>query len=65
MSTEQQTRKNIIDKALTSAGWNVADPTQVILELNIVVNLPEGITEPQRLCRKVFRIQRHCAVFSN
>lgn len=28
-------------------GWNVTDPTQVIAELDIIVNLPEGITEPQ------------------
>ncbi|MEQ1531925.1 MAG: DEAD/DEAH box helicase family protein, partial [Methylococcales bacterium] len=47
MSTEQHTRKTIIDKALILAGWNIADPTQVIHELDIIVQLPEGITEPQ------------------
>ncbi|MGZ8172614.1 type I restriction endonuclease subunit R [Methylobacter sp.] len=47
MSTEQQTRKNIIDKALESAGWNVNDPTQVILEFDITVGLHPDISEPQ------------------
>ncbi|MDO9047894.1 MAG: DEAD/DEAH box helicase family protein [Methylobacter sp.] len=47
MSTEQQTRKNIIDKALESAGWKVNDPTQVILEFDINVGLPPDISEPQ------------------
>ena len=47
MSTEQQTRKDIIDKALASAGWNIKDPTQVILEFDINVNLPEDISEQQ------------------
>lgn len=47
MSTEQQTRKNIIDKALESAGWNVNDPTQVILEFDINVGLHPDISEPQ------------------
>lgn len=47
MSTEQQTRQHLIDQALASAGWNVTDPTQVILEFDIAVNLPESIAEPQ------------------
>lgn len=47
MSTEQQTRKNIIDKALESAGWKVNDPTQVILEFDINVGLHPDISEPQ------------------
>lgn len=47
MSTEQQTRKTIIDKALILAGWNIADPMQVIHELDIIVQLPNEITEPQ------------------
>lgn len=47
MSTEQQTRKDIIDKALESAGWNVNDPTQVTLEFDINVVLPPDISEPQ------------------
>ncbi len=42
MSTEQQTRKDIIDKALESTGWNITNPTQVILEFDINVDLPEG-----------------------
>lgn len=47
MSTEQQTRKHIIDKALTSPGWNVTDPTQVIVEFDIIVEPPEGVSEQQ------------------
>ncbi|ESS71669.1 type I restriction enzyme EcoKI R protein HsdR [Methyloglobulus morosus KoM1] len=47
MNTEQHTRKNIIDKALESAGWKVDDPTQVIIEFDISVPLPDDIREPQ------------------
>jgi type I restriction enzyme R subunit len=32
MSTESATRKEIIDKRLRDAGWNVADRTQVVEE---------------------------------
>lgn len=35
---ESQTRKDIIDKRLLQAGWNVADRTQVIEEYDIVVD---------------------------
>jgi len=42
MQNERHTRKAIIDKRLHSAGWNVADLTQVIEELDIEVGLPEG-----------------------
>ncbi len=44
--SEQQTRKEIIDKKLLAAGWNVADRSQVIVEFDIIVGLPEGISEP-------------------
>ena len=47
MSTEQQTRKDIIDKALESAGWNISDPTQVILEFDINVDVFSTVSEPQ------------------
>ena len=44
--TEAQTRKNRIDKQLAQAGWNVTDPTQVVLEYDIEVGLPMGVKEP-------------------
>jgi len=44
---EAQTRKARIDTALAKAGWNVDDPTQVALEFDIDVGLPEGVSEPQ------------------
>ncbi|MEL7002413.1 MAG: DEAD/DEAH box helicase family protein, partial [Bacteroidota bacterium] len=47
MKNEKQTRKEIIDRRLNSAGWNVGDPTQVIQEFDIEVELPSGVQEPQ------------------
>ncbi len=47
MSTEQQTRKHIIDKALKFAGWDVNDPMQIVLEFDINVGLPPVVSEPQ------------------
>ena len=46
MRSELRTRKEIIDLQLSSAGWNVADRSQVIEEFNIEVALPEGVREP-------------------
>jgi type I restriction enzyme R subunit len=46
MKTEHHTRKEIIDKKLVSAGWNVADRSQVIEEFDIEVGLPDGVCEP-------------------
>jgi type I restriction enzyme R subunit len=43
---EAQTRKEIIDKQLQEAGWNINDQTQVISEFDIKVDLPEGVSEP-------------------
>lgn len=37
MSNERDTRREIIDLRLADAGWNVADATQVRLELDIVI----------------------------
>lgn len=37
-TNEAKTRKEIIDKRLLAAGWNVSDFTQVVLEYDIVVN---------------------------
>ncbi len=38
MKTEQQTRMELIDSALKTAGWNVSDPTQVIQEYDIIID---------------------------
>ncbi len=47
MKNEHHTRKEIIDKKLQFAGWNVADRSQVIEEFDIEVELPEGVKEAQ------------------
>lgn len=44
---EQQTRKEIIDKRLAEAGWNVKDSSQVVEEFDIIVGLPNGVEEPR------------------
>ena len=46
MKTEKQTRKEIIDKKLEKAGWNINDPTQVVEEFDIQVGLTDSIREP-------------------
>jgi type I restriction enzyme R subunit len=46
MKNEQYTRKEIIDKRLLSAGWDVSNPIHVIEEFDIEVGLPEEIKEP-------------------
>ena len=38
MSTEKQTRKQIIDQRLLIAGWNVSDRSQVTEEFTIVLD---------------------------
>jgi len=43
--TEAQTRQEIIDKQLEASGWNVNDLTQVTQELDIQVDLPDGVKE--------------------
>ncbi|MEI7934728.1 MAG: hypothetical protein WCH30_06710 [Chlorobiaceae bacterium] len=40
MKTEQQTRVELIDKLLLQAGWSVNDPTKVVEEFDIHVDLP-------------------------
>lgn len=47
MSTEKQTRKQIIDKKLKDAGWDVSNRTQVIEEYDIEVEGFEGVAEPR------------------
>ncbi|WP_200831841.1 DEAD/DEAH box helicase family protein [Aquimarina sp. AU474] len=44
---EAKTRKELIDKQLHEAGWNINDRTQVSVEYDINVGLPEGVNEPQ------------------
>jgi type I restriction enzyme R subunit len=44
MKTEQQTRIELIDAALEAAGWKVGDPSQVVMEYDIVVD-PELAAE--------------------
>jgi type I restriction enzyme, R subunit len=43
--TEAQTRSEIIDQQLALSGWNVADPSQVVEEFDILTSLPEGLAE--------------------
>ena len=45
--TEAQTRKELIDKQLQSAGWDVNDRAQVVAEFDIKVDLPDGVKEPR------------------
>ncbi|MGO4822202.1 MULTISPECIES: type I restriction endonuclease subunit R [unclassified Flavobacterium] len=45
MKNEKHTRKEIIDKRLQAAGWNVNDATQVLEEFDIAVPLAEGVNE--------------------
>jgi type I restriction enzyme R subunit len=47
MKNEQQTRIELIDRMLLQASWNVKDPTQVVEEFDILVDLPEGVQEPR------------------
>jgi len=45
--TEAQTRADLIDKQLAEAGWDVNDPTQVVEEYDIEVELPDGVEKPR------------------
>lgn len=45
--SESQTRAELIDKLLARSGWNVQDPTQVVKEYDILIPLPDGISEPR------------------
>ena len=46
---EAKTRKDIIDKRLQVAGWNVSDHTQVVEEFDISVPLPDGVSPASRI----------------
>lgn len=45
--TEAQTRKELIDKQLCEAGWDLRDRTQVVEEFDIKVDLTDGVNEPR------------------
>jgi type I restriction enzyme R subunit len=47
MKTESQTRKDLIDTKLFSAGWDVNNLAQVSQEFDITVPLPDGVAEPR------------------
>ncbi len=47
MTSESQTRKDLIDKKLLAAGWDVNNLSQVSQEFDIVVPLPDGVAEPR------------------
>lgn len=47
MGNEAHTRKEIIDKRLKLAGWNISDHTQVVEEFDITVPLRDGVSEPR------------------
>ncbi len=46
MKTEKETRKDIIDKKLSQAGWKVNDRTQVLEEFEIEVGPRNETREP-------------------
>ncbi|SFL90766.1 DEAD/DEAH box helicase family protein [Variovorax sp. OV329] len=45
--SEVQTRAEHIDQLLAVSGWNVKDPTQVVEEFDILIGLPEGVSDPR------------------
>jgi len=47
LKSEKQTRQKIIDKKLFDAGWDVNNKSQVIEELEIILNSDSSLQEPQ------------------
>ncbi|MBI9108452.1 MAG: DEAD/DEAH box helicase family protein [Spirochaetales bacterium] len=47
MKTEAETRKEIIDHRLKVAGWDVGNRSQVVLEYDMPVPLPDEVAEPR------------------
>jgi type I restriction enzyme R subunit len=47
MRTEAETRKELIDAKLYKAGWDVRNLSQVIVEFDISVPLPDGVSQPR------------------
>ncbi|MDA3956906.1 hypothetical protein [Oceanispirochaeta sp.] len=50
MKTEVQTRKEIIGKKLFESAWDVNNPTQVVNVFDILVELPEAVSEARTIC---------------
>jgi len=46
-SNEAETRREIIDKRLLQAGWDVKNPLHCTEELDVWCGLPDGVSEPQ------------------
>ena len=46
MFNEKYTRKEIIDKRLKAAGWEIHNRMQVVEEYELEVGLPDGVSEP-------------------
>ncbi|MCZ8344528.1 MAG: DEAD/DEAH box helicase family protein [Leptospira sp.] len=46
MKNEKETRREIIDKRLLEAGWNVDDPLQVLAEFEIIVEPVDDTNKP-------------------
>lgn len=42
---EAQTRREIIDKRLEKAGWNINDPSQVVPELDLFIGMPDTLAD--------------------
>ncbi|MDB5014218.1 MAG: box helicase, partial [Daejeonella sp.] len=49
MKNEKETRKEIIDKRLLVAGWDVSDRTLVVEEFELGVGFSDGLAEPVTL----------------
>ncbi len=47
MKSEEETRKELIDTKLRTAGWDLNNLSQVLQEFDIAVPLPEGVAEPR------------------
>lgn len=45
--SEAHTRSELIDHQLALSGWNVKDPTQVVEEFDILIELPEDVAVPR------------------
>ncbi len=47
MKSEAETRKELIDTKLRTAGWDLNNLSRVLQEFDIAVPLPEGLGEPR------------------
>src|SRR5690606_31224827 len=46
--SEAQTRSELIDRSLATAGWDVKDPTQVVEEFDILTTWPKVLADSQK-----------------